>query len=93
MLKFLSEEFALAKPEWGVKRVCVECVTKFYDMQRSPPICPKCGAAIVEHDPQHRPAPDVEPETIEEITEDDALDDEFDDGIDAHDDDEDDLET
>ncbi len=34
----------MAKPEWGVKRVCQSCAIKFYDMARSPITCPKCGA-------------------------------------------------
>jgi uncharacterized protein (TIGR02300 family) len=34
---------AMAKPELGTKRVCVACSTRFYDLGRSPAICPKCG--------------------------------------------------
>jgi uncharacterized protein (TIGR02300 family) len=34
----------VAKPEWGVKRVCQSCATKFYDLGRSPIACPQCGA-------------------------------------------------
>jgi uncharacterized protein (TIGR02300 family) len=33
----------MAKPELGLKRVCVSCGTKFYDLARAPAICPKCG--------------------------------------------------
>ncbi|MGX9966435.1 TIGR02300 family protein [Roseomonas sp. F4] len=33
----------MAKPELGLKRVCVSCGTKFYDLTRQPAICPKCG--------------------------------------------------
>jgi uncharacterized protein (TIGR02300 family) len=33
----------MAKPELGVKRVCVSCSTRFYDLQKSPAVCPKCG--------------------------------------------------
>ncbi len=36
----------MAKPEWGVKRVCKSCAAKFYDLGRSPIACPKCGAAF-----------------------------------------------
>ena len=32
----------MAKPEWGIKRHCYTCSTKFYDLNRSPIICPKC---------------------------------------------------
>ncbi len=34
----------MAKPEWGVKRLCQSCETKFYDLGRSPIACPQCGA-------------------------------------------------
>lgn len=34
----------MAKPEWGVKRVCQSCAAKFYDLNRSPITCPKCAA-------------------------------------------------
>ena len=34
----------MAKPEWGMKRICKKCSTAFYDMQNNPIICPKCMA-------------------------------------------------
>ena len=34
----------MAKPEWGVKRVCQSCAARFYDLNRSPITCPKCAA-------------------------------------------------
>ena len=33
----------MAKPEWGVKRICSACVTKYYDFNNSPIICPSCN--------------------------------------------------
>ena len=33
----------MSKPEWGTKRLCQACGAKFYDLQRAPIICPKCG--------------------------------------------------
>ncbi len=33
----------MAKPELGLKRVCVSCGTRFYDLTKQPAICPKCG--------------------------------------------------
>ena len=33
----------MAKPELGTKRVCVACSTRFYDLQKTPAVCPKCG--------------------------------------------------
>lgn len=32
----------MAKPEWGSKRVCLNCGARFYDMQRTPIVCPAC---------------------------------------------------
>jgi uncharacterized protein (TIGR02300 family) len=34
----------MPKDEWGVKRVCPTCSTRFYDLQRDPMTCPNCGA-------------------------------------------------
>ena len=39
----------MAKPEWGRKRICPSCGTKYYDFKNSPIICPSCGA---EFDPE-----------------------------------------
>ncbi len=33
----------MAKPELGLKRVCVACNQRFYDMTKTPAVCPKCG--------------------------------------------------
>lgn len=33
----------MVKLEWGAKRACQNCQSRFYDMQRSPITCPKCG--------------------------------------------------
>ncbi len=34
----------MAKPNWGLKRTCLNCSERFYDMKRDPIICPNCGA-------------------------------------------------
>ena len=34
----------MPNPEWGVKRTCLSCAARFYDLGRDPIICPKCGA-------------------------------------------------
>jgi uncharacterized protein (TIGR02300 family) len=34
----------LAKPEWGTKRICANCGTRYYDLRRDPPTCPVCGS-------------------------------------------------
>lgn len=37
----------MSKPEWGTKRVCQKCFNKFYDLKKSPIICPSCGTEYV----------------------------------------------
>jgi len=34
----------VARPELGMKRQCLSCGAKFYDLARDPASCPKCGA-------------------------------------------------
>ncbi len=33
----------MAKPQLGAKRQCQSCATKFYDLNKDPIVCPKCG--------------------------------------------------
>ena len=35
----------MAKPELGLKRQCMSCGAKFYDLNKDPAVCPKCGTA------------------------------------------------
>src|SRR3984885_8828669 len=37
------KEQHLAKPEWGTKRICPSCGTRYYDLLRESVICPKCS--------------------------------------------------
>lgn len=46
----------MAKPELGMKRVCVACSTRFYDLQKSPAVCPKCGTEQPIEQPRPRRA-------------------------------------
>ena len=34
----------MGRPELGSKCVCASCTERFYDLRRTPPVCPKCGA-------------------------------------------------
>jgi uncharacterized protein (TIGR02300 family) len=36
----------VAKAEWGLKRICPNCGTRYYDMKKNPPVCPSCGTAF-----------------------------------------------
>lgn len=40
------EVSSVVKAEWGVKRICQECGTKFYDMRRAEIVCPKCESVF-----------------------------------------------
>ena len=46
----------MVKPELGTKRVCVSCNARFYDLQKSPAVCPKCGAEQPADQPRTRRA-------------------------------------
>ena len=37
----------MVKAELGNKQLCASCGTKFYDLKKEVPKCPKCGAEIV----------------------------------------------
>jgi uncharacterized protein (TIGR02300 family) len=39
----------VAKPEWGVKRICPSCGARYYDLRRDTPVCPVCGT---QYDPE-----------------------------------------
>jgi uncharacterized protein (TIGR02300 family) len=36
----------VAKPELGAKRQCQNCGAKFFDMNKDPIVCPKCGTVF-----------------------------------------------
>ncbi|NBB14141.1 TIGR02300 family protein [Caulobacter sp. SLTY] len=36
----------MASPELGVKQLCPNCSAKFYDLNRRPATCPKCGESF-----------------------------------------------
>lgn len=33
----------MVKIELGIKRVCCSCGARFYDLNKMPPVCPKCS--------------------------------------------------
>ena len=56
----------MAKAELGTKRLCANCGAKFYDLNKDPIHCPKCGtvhvvAPVVTRAPRPEPAPPVAP--------------------------------
>lgn len=36
----------MTNPEWGTKHTCQSCGVKYYDLNRNPIACPKCGTAF-----------------------------------------------
>src|SRR3546814_10616018 len=43
----------VANPKWGTKRICQTCGTKFYDLTKSPIICPSCSAQFDPRSEEH----------------------------------------
>ena len=86
----------MVKAELGQKRTCQSCGAKFYDMNRTPILCPKCGATF---DPETLlklrrgkpaaapvvakpvPADEPEPAEAEEVAADEAEDEEEDEAV------------
>lgn len=68
----------MSKPARGTKRVCQSCGARFYDLARTPIVCPVCQAAYQVAPPSTRrerqapvePRPKPEPE-IETVSRDD----------------------
>ncbi|MFO1190195.1 MAG: TIGR02300 family protein [Alphaproteobacteria bacterium] len=80
----------MAKAGWGTKRICQNCSARFYDLKRSPPVCPVCGTvqapetttrssgAKAARKPAAAPAPAPADEEVElEGIEDEVADDEI----------------
>lgn len=36
----------MPKEEWGTKRLCPQCNTRFYDLKKDPLTCPACGSGF-----------------------------------------------
>lgn len=36
----------MADLAWGTKRTCTGCAARFYDLRKTPPVCPKCGVTV-----------------------------------------------
>lgn len=69
----------------GTKHTCWKCSTKFYDLKKADPVCPKCGAdprkapssrsiAAAEKKARAKPAPVEETPEIEEADVEEELD-------------------
>jgi uncharacterized protein (TIGR02300 family) len=49
----------LAKPDLGTKRLCASCGAKFYDLSKTPIVCPKCETVFVVPVATSRSRPDA----------------------------------
>ncbi|GJD56437.1 TIGR02300 family protein [Methylobacterium dankookense] len=56
----------MARPELGLKRQCMNCGAKFYDLARDPATCPKCGSAYQGAIPSRVAAPALSRSTAED---------------------------
>ena len=62
----------MSKPARGIKRVCQSCGTRFYDLGRTPIVCPSCQAVYQVTQPTSRrgeraPAPEVREKAEPEV--------------------------
>ena len=44
----------MAKPGLGTKRLCPHCGAKFYDLDKDPIVCPKCGTDVTANESWQR---------------------------------------
>ena len=78
-----TKDRTVAKPELGTKRLCASCGAKFYDLNKDPIHCPKCGAVyevvvatraarpagpVVARPPVPEKAPAAEPREVETVS-------------------------
>ena len=69
----------MAKPELGTKRLCGNCGAKFYDLNKDPITCPRCGTVLEivvapargrpDTAPARAPVAEPEPEVVAETPE------------------------
>lgn len=55
----------MAKPELGGKHQCQNCGAKFFDLNKDPIVCPKCGTVFQGASARVRPAPKPDEEESE----------------------------
>ena len=48
----------MTKPELGTKRLCANCSARYYDLNKTPITCPKCGTPFEVVPVTTRPRPD-----------------------------------
>lgn len=69
--KPLLKRLIVSKAELGIKRLCPNCGARYYDLNRNPIVCPRCGTEF--QAPAAAPAAKARPQTARpEATEDEA---------------------
>ena len=78
-----AKDRTVANPELGTKRLCASCGAKFYDLNKDPIHCPKCGAVyevvvatrpvrpagpVTARPPVPEEAPAPEPQEVETVS-------------------------
>lgn len=87
----------MAKSSIGDKQVCPDCESKFFDLGRKPPTCPKCGAVVevvkvtAKAKSKPVPVPEAVPAPVKKAPESDDDEDEVDPDLELVEDIEDDL--
>ena len=75
----------MSKVELGNKHLCISCNTKFYDLQKEVPVCPKCNEEVIIKvkprlgRPPLNKKPIVEPPKVKDENDEDELDNELED--------------
>ena len=89
----------MAKPDLGKKHVCQSCGAPYFDLNRTPPVCPKCGTEVAsvlkgrKTAPEkakpagEKPAESEDSEDLEDIADIEVPDDDDDDLVEDEDDD------
>ncbi|MCU0728537.1 MAG: TIGR02300 family protein [Sphingopyxis sp.] len=80
----------MIKPEWGTKRSCPKCATRFYDLGKEDPVsCINCGHAwmpeSVLKSKQPMPFEQLKPDAAEAVADDVAVDADLDLDVDVDD--------
>ena len=77
----------MPKEEWGTKRLCPACLTRFYDLRNDPMTCPACGAEFSADSlaTARTRAMIAEKANARDTAEDDVIDEDLDDANDAGD--------
>ncbi len=75
------------KEKFGIKRICLGCGTRFYDLNKSPIVCPTCGETFDPEYLQKRKSKiNIDKESTEDIVDVDLIEDTEEDTLEDEDD-------